>query len=324
MISSNPFLAGRDPAGIWTQLAAPTPPDEIQWRKDGRAVQRQGKCFARFVQYVDAQYVRERLDSVVPGEWDSVLELLPPRVTGDGEEDQACAFKCRLTVLGVVREDVGVGRDYKAAASDALKRAAVRFGIASDLYKMEQLWCEVDGDGQYAKALEDPQTVYDRKYGQGTAGVSEAKKRIAPASEKAQSAQLNGAATPNRDWLEGQLSAGALTQDEADYIADALGRDDLEDGDLASLVARTKKALSDRGEQYAMSQDDNMEMVPVSKAAAALAADAAIPACPKCGGRVFDNRATKRNPRAPDFKCRDRSCDGCIWPPREAAAGGAR
>ena len=38
------------------------------------------------------------------------------------------------------------------------------------------------------------------------------------------------------------------------------------------------------------------------------------PACPTCGGRMWDNRASKRNPRAPDFKCRDRSCDGVLWP----------
>ena len=29
---------------------------------------------------------------------------------------------------------------------------------------------------------------------------------------------------------------------------------------------------------------------------------------------MWDNRLTKRNPKAPDFKCRDRSCDGVIWP----------
>lgn len=38
------------------------------------------------------------------------------------------------------------------------------------------------------------------------------------------------------------------------------------------------------------------------------------PACPKCGGRMWDNRADKRNPRAPDFKCRNRGCDGVLWP----------
>lgn len=38
------------------------------------------------------------------------------------------------------------------------------------------------------------------------------------------------------------------------------------------------------------------------------------PTCPKCTGRMWDNRATKRNPKAPDFKCRDRRCDGVLWP----------
>ena len=31
---------------------------------------------------------------------------------------------------------------------------------------------------------------------------------------------------------------------------------------------------------------------------------------------MWDNRIAKRNPKAPDFKCRSRSCDGVIWPPR--------
>jgi hypothetical protein len=38
---------------------------------------------------------------------------------------------------------------------------------------------------------------------------------------------------------------------------------------------------------------------------------------------MWDNRATKRNPRAPDFKCRDKACDGVVWPPREAAGSAA-
>ena len=43
---------------------------------------------------------------------------------------------------------------------------------------------------------------------------------------------------------------------------------------------------------------------------------------------MWDNRATKRNPKAPDYKCRDRSCDGVIWPPKAvtngASSGGKR
>jgi hypothetical protein len=43
---------------------------------------------------------------------------------------------------------------------------------------------------------------------------------------------------------------------------------------------------------------------------------AGVPSCPKCGGAMWDNREGKRHPKAPDFKCKDRSCDGVIWPPR--------
>lgn len=43
-----------------------------------------------------------------------------------------------------------------------------------------------------------------------------------------------------------------------------------------------------------------------------------IPDCPKCQGPMWDNRVGKRNPKAPDFKCKDRQCDGVIWPPRGA------
>ncbi len=44
------------------------------------------------------------------------------------------------------------------------------------------------------------------------------------------------------------------------------------------------------------------------------------PACPQCSGRMWDNRLTKRNPKAPDYKCRDRSCEGVIWPAKSERA----
>lgn len=46
----------------------------------------------------------------------------------------------------------------------------------------------------------------------------------------------------------------------------------------------------------------------------------APPPCPKCQGDMWDNRVGKRNPKAPDFKCKDRECDGVVWPSREAVA----
>lgn len=47
----------------------------------------------------------------------------------------------------------------------------------------------------------------------------------------------------------------------------------------------------------------------------------AAPKCRECGGDMWDNRENKKNPKAPDFKCKDKGCDGAIWEkPRENAA----
>lgn len=153
---------------VWGRLAMPLLPDAVEWRQDGKPVQRDGKYLARFVAYVEANTVRERLDAVVPGEWDLTLSPLDTidKMGREGViENTLFAFKARLQVLGVVREDVGQGQDYKAAATDAFKRAAVRFGIGNELYSMPKLWIELDGDGKYAKPLEDPKTVATRKIG---------------------------------------------------------------------------------------------------------------------------------------------------------------
>ena len=167
-----------DKTDIWSKLAAPLPAGVISWRQDGKPTARDGKYFARFVAYIEANTVRERLDSVVPGEWDLTLDLLPALPGVDS--DASCSFKARLQILGVIREDVGTGKDYKQAATDAFKRSAVRFGIAHELYAYEQNWVQVDGDGKYAKPLEDPQTAYNRRYGSARPAAAPA----APAAKK--------------------------------------------------------------------------------------------------------------------------------------------
>ena len=53
---------------------------------------------------------------------------------------------------------------------------------------------------------------------------------------------------------------------------------------------------------------------------------AGMPACPICGGAMWDDRSSKRNPKAPDFKCRNKpkerggpGCEGVIWPARDGS-----
>jgi hypothetical protein len=233
-----------DRIDIWSALSAPLPPGVISWRQDGRSVARDGRFIARFVAYIEANTVRERLDSVVPGEWDLTLELLPGVEGLDEDANQgACSFKARLQILGVIREDVGTGKDYKQAATDAFKRAAVRFGIAHELYAYEQNWVQMDGDGKFAKPVEDPATVYARRYGRPNAAAA------------TPSAPVSRVEAPSQVPLTLEPANGPLATAEN--------------------------------------------------------------SCPKCGGRMWDNRLTKRNPKAPDYKCRDRSCDGVVWPPKD-------
>ena len=243
-----------DKMDIWSKLSAPLPSGVISWRQDGKPVQRDGKFVARFVAYIDANTVRERLDSVVPGEWDLTLELLPTLAGQDENGEQTCSFKARLQILGVIREDVGTGRDYKSAATDAFKRAAVRFGIAHELYGFAQNWVQVDGDSRYAKPLEDPAVVYARRQARAEA----------------------------RERLE-----------------------------------------QERADEQPANEEVQIETTLAGPADGPFALDE--PSCPKCGGRMWDNRLSKRNPKAPDYKCRNRSCDGVIWPPtpgQRASANG--
>ena len=266
-------------ADIWSRLAEPLPNGVVYWRQDGKVIARDGKYFARFVAYIEANTARERLDAVVPGEWDLTLELLPP-IPGldDGGDGAACSFKARLQILGVIREDVGTGRDYKAAATDAFKRAAVRFGIAHELYAYEQNWVQVDGDGRNAKPLEDPGVVYARRFGPANG---------APLPED-RAASSNGAVSSNG------------SEEEA-----------------ASTPARARAGVAKRVRPTAAATATE---APEPSTEATVAEPVSTPSCPKCGGRMWDNRLSKRNPKAPDFKCRDRSCDGVVWPPRASGS----
>jgi hypothetical protein len=101
--------------------------------------------------YVDARLVLDRLDLVCGANWHARFEALPERLwptTKEGEE-RLLHVRCRLTAFGVTREDVGEGETPKAAVSDALKRAAVHFGVGRALYAMASPWLEKGpGEGQ--------------------------------------------------------------------------------------------------------------------------------------------------------------------------------
>jgi len=129
---------------VWRKLAEPFPPGEVQWRIEALS---KDKRKALVVPYVDARTVLDRLDRVVgPEGWHDSYEVLSDQErTLEGERrERVVEVKCRLTVLGVSKEDVGEGDSLKAAFSDALKRAAVKFGVGRYLYRLEKQWVDYD------------------------------------------------------------------------------------------------------------------------------------------------------------------------------------
>jgi hypothetical protein len=79
------------------------------------------------VAYIDARLVVERLNLIAPHLWHDAY-----RPIGSGQ------MWCDLTVDGITRSDIGEGTG-KGLVSDALKRAAVKFGIGVSLYATPSL-----------------------------------------------------------------------------------------------------------------------------------------------------------------------------------------
>jgi hypothetical protein len=125
-------MSGVLPA-ILADLAAPTPPEAIKQRratrKDGSTIIRNGQPL--LLDYIDARYVMDTLDRVVgPANWQSIFEDAGPGAA-------RCRLGIRVEEDWVWKSDVGTASNFepeKGAHSDALKRAAVHWGIARDLY----------------------------------------------------------------------------------------------------------------------------------------------------------------------------------------------
>ncbi|WP_027480958.1 Rad52/Rad22 family DNA repair protein [Deinococcus pimensis] len=124
---------------VQRRLAAPFPAHLVAWK--AQAVSRDRKR-ALMVAYVDARAVMDRLDAVCPNDWTFEIEIV--------QGAHVPTVKGRLTILGQTREDVGEATGegdaatLKAATSDALKRAAVHFGIGRYLYDLPLDWTDWD------------------------------------------------------------------------------------------------------------------------------------------------------------------------------------
>lgn len=158
---------------IQTALRAPFPPQEVHFRIQGTPREVQGKLRGQVVAYVDARAVMNRLDEVVGSEnWSFCWEAIAV-ING-----KVAVAKGSLSLYGLPpKEDVGDSGDIepnKSAVSDALKRAAVLWGIAHYLYELDVEWVDVEPLGpknwRIPKAtIERLRASLPRPEGKGTA-----------------------------------------------------------------------------------------------------------------------------------------------------------
>src|SRR5438552_7800639 len=132
--------AGSDMKTLTLALSAPFHSKEVKFKPQVVQGHR-----ALALAYVDARVIQDRLDEVLGVEgWQDEYECLP-----DGTV--VCRLRLRLGEGWVTKMDVGgpseqpdEGDRRKAAFSDALKRAAVKFGVGRYLYRLPSQWVDYD------------------------------------------------------------------------------------------------------------------------------------------------------------------------------------
>ena len=130
----------KTPRQILAELSAPFHPLEVRTKPLVVSGSRALVCY-----YVDARTVMDRLDDVVgPEGWED--DCVP--IAGGSV---MCKLSLFIAETWVTRCDVGgpseqpdEGDRIKAACSDALKRAAVKFGVGRYLYNLPDVWADYD------------------------------------------------------------------------------------------------------------------------------------------------------------------------------------
>lgn len=175
---------------MFEALAAPFPPNEIEWRVGST---NREKTRGMALAYLTARHVMDRLDEVLgPGNWQDRYEFHGPRTI--------CYLTLRIDGEWVTKADGAGDSDVEAekgALSDALKRAAVKWGIGRYLYHLDSPWVAIEAYGKSYKIADSEFAMLARVLG-GNAPVPKA-----PAPATAPKAQSREAYTT----LETQIRA---------------------------------------------------------------------------------------------------------------------
>lgn len=222
--------APQDVKAITRALSTPFAPSEVKWKPQSVKGSR-----AMALAYIDARLIQDRLDDVLGVEgWQDEYELLP---------DGSVMCKLRLWLGGqwVTKVDVGSpseqpdgGDRLKAAFSDALKRAAVKFGVGRYIYRLPVQWADYDPQTRkFTHAPSLPAWAIPPKTGASAPAPRKTPDATAPPALPKDGAELDRRlrAFDSKAAAEGKFPAGALLEAvraagvKAGYGANILGWD---------------------------------------------------------------------------------------------------
>ncbi len=126
-------------------LAAAFREDEIEWRLQSSG-EKNGRVWGLCLAYVQSRAVMDRLDDVfgIAG-WQDSYDFV--------KEDVVCRLSVKIGDDWITKMDGAPQTQveaFKGGISDALKRAAVKFGIGRYLYNLDATFAEVVEKGRYA------------------------------------------------------------------------------------------------------------------------------------------------------------------------------
>lgn len=144
---------------LHSRLSAPFPPDEIEWRVGStNAAKTSGLALA----YLTARHVMDRLDQVVGTEnWQDRYEVHGSKTI--------CYLSIRIGGEWITKADGAGDTDVEAekgSLSDALKRAAVKWGIGRYLYDLGNVWVEVEPAGKSVRIKQSEYAKLERTLAQ--------------------------------------------------------------------------------------------------------------------------------------------------------------
>ena len=129
---------------IGSRLREPFAPDDIEWRV-AQAGEKNGAPWAKVLAYLTNRAIMQRLDDVVgPGKWWNEYEAGP-------QGGVICGITISTWDGRVTKWDGAENTEIesvKGGLSDAMKRAAVQWGMGRYLYGLDEGWAECSSSSQ--------------------------------------------------------------------------------------------------------------------------------------------------------------------------------